>query len=70
MRIKDKNKPQTVRIEQALESLKIATKSYLKVREEQLADLAIESSQELIREITKDKKDSTVYVDSLGGGTK
>jgi len=70
MRIKDKNKPQTVKIEQALKSLEIATKSYLKVREEQLADLAIQSSQTLIKELVRDKAETDVYIDSLRGGVK
>lgn len=71
MRKKDTNKSQMVRIEQALESLKVATKSYLQIRDEQLAELVIQSSKTLIEEIEKDSQE-IIYVSSLGtkGGTK
>ena len=65
MKKKDTNKSQMVRIEQALESLKVATKSYLKIRDEQLAELVIQSSNKLIREIEKDSQE-IIYVSSLG----
>jgi len=65
MKKKDTNKSQIVRIEQALESLKVATKSYLKIRDEQLAKLVIQSSNQLIREIEKDSQE-IIYVSSLG----
>lgn len=65
MKKKDTNKSQMVRIEQALESLKVATKSYLKIRDEQLAELVIQSSNQLIREIEKDSQE-IIYVSSLG----
>ena len=61
------NKPQSVRIQQAFESLKVAIKTYLKTRDEEIAKIIIESTKNLNKEILKDLQ-SFPYISSLKEG--